>query len=624
MPSSIRFILLWGLCVLLLVCSTYYPLCAQSADADSLAWKKWHLLSKQYMGTQPDSALFFAGKALYLAEKHAGKQSIRLMQTYTQIATIYAYVLEKPAQAMPYADTLIEEGTIHKTPNAVAAAYQIKSHCYNLLGRYEKAMEQMVEAIRIYETPPVDGKRLGTALINMGTISGKTDPQQAILCYKRAYAVLPAEASERFSARFNIGACLGMLGKYDSAILVCRDVAAYWRNTNDVLRECEAGCSIGAFFIEQQQFDSARVYLNRVLARCEETGITVRKSNALMLLARSYEKQGLAKQAVKPFLAALTLKDSTQWYFNIGLYQTGSHIYLQLKDYKTANEYLLRMLAAKDSLAATEARRKAEITRENYELDKRDRKIADLAAEKDRQTRQRNLAFAGAGVLLLLTAAGYTLLRSRQKIRLQQAELAHSIALNEQQEADRRQLAGELHDGVAQDLMLLRQALTHANQPDLAQQADASIDSLRTTARFLYPASLAQTGLQSALHHLLSQWEAKTPVFLAYEFEYPAGWVPVQQEIHLYRFVQEAVTNALKHASPKAISVEMEQAEGKLRVRVRDNGQGFDAAAALSRPNSFGLLSLQHRAKQLGGSLSINSQLGSGTTLTLMIPPQKP
>ena len=94
-------------------------------------------------------------------------------------------------------------------------------------------------------------------------------------------------------------------------------------------------------------------------------------------------------------------------------------------------------------------------------------------------------------------------------------------------------------------------------------------------------------------------------------------------EITAFRVVQEAVTNAIRHASARRIEVSVRATFGGLEIAVRDDGTGFDARAALESPatgKALGLLGMQERARMLGGVMRIDSSTGRGTSVRVQIP----
>jgi signal transduction histidine kinase len=147
---------------------------------------------------------------------------------------------------------------------------------------------------------------------------------------------------------------------------------------------------------------------------------------------------------------------------------------------------------------------------------------------------------------------------------------------------------------------------------------EQSLRSLRDLAMGLRPAMLDDLGLGSAI-----QWQARKfskvtsiPVNVSTSGLPPS--LPEAVRTAVYRVVQEALTNAARHARATSIEVSVEVRDGELVVVIRDNGAGFDTKAADRR--GLGLLGMQERVNDLGGGLQIHSETGHGTTIRALIP----
>lgn len=203
-------------------------------------------------------------------------------------------------------------------------------------------------------------------------------------------------------------------------------------------------------------------------------------------------------------------------------------------------------------------------------------------------------------------------------------------------EAERQRWARELHDETLQSLSALRVGLSTAKrseQPDALDRAvsgaiehlEDSITNLRALITDLRPASLDELGTGAAVQALCertSQYglEADANIDLAYEQgREPTRHTP-ELEIAIYRIVQEALTNAIKHGKAKRAVVELREHEGEVQVSVRDNGDGFDPSAHTS---GFGLLGMHERVQLLEGTLLIESAKRSGTAITASFPVQR-
>lgn len=212
--------------------------------------------------------------------------------------------------------------------------------------------------------------------------------------------------------------------------------------------------------------------------------------------------------------------------------------------------------------------------------------------------------------------------------REQLGELSRQLIHAEEEE--RRRLSRELHDSVGQmvtalkiNLSLLRDDLDEKGE--LHRQFNMVVgmltqlhDEVRQVSQSLRPATLEVTGLSLALSSLCYEFTQMTQL----PIDYDGAEIPVLNDsanISLYRFVQEALTNAAKHAQASAAEVTLRRAGDFVQVTVVDNGVGFDMT--MSRDNSgLGLLGMQERLKLLGGGLDVTSAPGQGTRLTAYCP----
>ena len=194
------------------------------------------------------------------------------------------------------------------------------------------------------------------------------------------------------------------------------------------------------------------------------------------------------------------------------------------------------------------------------------------------------------------------------------------------QEDERRTVARELHDEAGQALVSLRYGLQlleretdsagiAARVAELKRTTDAVIDSLHRLAAALRPPSLDVLGLDAALRQYLGSIEAKSGLVVRYKARGLAGErLSPSIETSLYRIVQEAVTNVVRHAGATRVDVLVERADGRVLVVVEDDGDGFTPADPQGAQH-LGLVGMRERAEALGGRLSIESAPGAGTTI---------
>jgi signal transduction histidine kinase len=201
----------------------------------------------------------------------------------------------------------------------------------------------------------------------------------------------------------------------------------------------------------------------------------------------------------------------------------------------------------------------------------------------------------------------------------------------EAQELERKRLARELHDETGQALtsILLRlKPLEEVVENNEARELLASVRELvagtlqdvRRLAVELRPAALDDFGLVTALERLAGSVSEQTGTKVDVEARLGHDRLPEEVETTLYRIVQEALTNVVKHADAKHVSIVLTRKDSSVAALVEDDGRGFDPDAA--RSEGLGLLGMRERVGIVGGSLTVESGEGAGTTLVAEVPLQ--
>ena len=187
------------------------------------------------------------------------------------------------------------------------------------------------------------------------------------------------------------------------------------------------------------------------------------------------------------------------------------------------------------------------------------------------------------------------------------------------QDGERHRLARDLHDGLQQQLVVLRMQVGMLEDGDenvgrLGQQLDWVIEQLREVTHDLYPSILVDRGLTAALHSYVGRLPVSVRLTCEPE-DFPR--LPVELESGAYFLLGEAVTNALKHSGASTIDLGLAVAGGWLHVSVADDGQGFVVGDGRRRG---GLLHMEDRVRSFGGTLDITSTPGAGTQVVASFP----
>jgi signal transduction histidine kinase len=204
----------------------------------------------------------------------------------------------------------------------------------------------------------------------------------------------------------------------------------------------------------------------------------------------------------------------------------------------------------------------------------------------------------------------------------------------EVQEEERRRISRELHDDIGQSLVALGIGL-HRLEPYVSDPkrsllaecidvADDVREKVREISGELHPPHLDQLGLQDALRWLVARHHDMTGLDIGCSFANMDGVrIAPMIEAACYRICQEALNNATRHARAARVTLELKAHQGRLVVRVADDGVGFDLAeqrASAVTTGNMGLISMEERARLAGGRFDLRSATGAGTCVSVLFP----
>ena len=204
---------------------------------------------------------------------------------------------------------------------------------------------------------------------------------------------------------------------------------------------------------------------------------------------------------------------------------------------------------------------------------------------------------------------------------------------------ERRRIAREIHDGLAQNLAALRfrdrlwhklvdtdPAQMHAELDELREILSASIREVRRSIFALRPIALDELGFFPALHRFTAEFGEQYQLYVNLRIFGPEVRLPSSLELTLFRVVQEALNNVGKHAQASTVWIRLDvKATDAVALTIRDDGQGFDPASLSQavRYGHLGLKQMRERVESASGTLSIQSQPGSGTKVRAVLPLEK-
>ncbi len=212
----------------------------------------------------------------------------------------------------------------------------------------------------------------------------------------------------------------------------------------------------------------------------------------------------------------------------------------------------------------------------------------------------------------------------------------YSRRLIEAQEAERQKIARELHDEIGQILTAVNlnlQALktsceTKACAPRVAESMaiiDEALKHVRELSLELRPSLLDDLGLVAALRWYVARYNLRSGIAAQVTCDSDIGGIPHEVSTACFRIAQEALTNSARHSRATKANVDVQKRNGDLHLAIRDNGIGFDAQLFLNGMASFalGLRGMQERALAVSGRIEVDSQIGQGTKVLVIVPLKK-
>lgn len=325
-----------------------------------------------------------------------------------------------------------------------------------------------------------------------------------------------------------------------------------------------------------------------------------------------------------------------------------AELYQREGDYLKALEFTNASYRVLDSLKNEESERNLRQFEVQYETEKKEQALKINQLELRQKTQERNIWLGSSVFLALLGLLIFGGLRQRlhqrellanqeaalQEQRIQQLEQEKTLlamsSMIEGQEQERQRIAKDLHDGMGGLLTTIKahystlvshfpiEEATAKIAPMTGDLIDRACTEVRRISQNMMPAALLYSGLSGALEDLAVQVRTNG-LECTLEIVGPIGKIDEIRTIALYRVMQEAVNNILKHARAKHVLIQVIVHQDVANATIEDDGSGFEIDEGLQK-QSLGLKSMDSRVRYLKGSCDIDSVAGEGTTISLQFP----
>ena len=496
---------------------------------------------------------------------------------------------------------------------------------YNKFSDYDKSLFYFFNSLKIDEN---NGDDIGIAanLTNIGEIYLLTgDFKNAQLNFNRALEIYNKINDKKgvISNLTNLGVSYQKNNELDRAIAIFKKAIPKADEINLERSQAILRGNIGSALRNQGKYNESLEYLFKALEIKLKIEIYGSAAFTCNDIAETYMKMNKLKEAKKYALKAIDLANGTHLNNQRHAYYLASEITSKMGNFKESYAYLKLFNKLQDSIfsiqkiaSIDEMQIKYETEKQNYRIKEQESDIALLNSQN--KIKEQWLLFGSSG---LISIFGFILLvRSRNKAKQkQQLQEQFSRDLLQSQEYERTRIAKELHDSIGQQLTLIKKKSQNANQKEITTLTNNTLEEVRSISRCLYPALLKQLGLLESIEQLIFEYDEETDLFFSLDIDDINSIFNEMESLNFYRFIQESVTNIIKHSEAKSVSLSIKNQHGFIVAILSDNGKGFNINGKLIA-NSLGLKTITERIKILNGTLFIDSKPGKGTTITAKIP----
>lgn len=544
----------------------------------------------------------YAGKAICLAKEQDNAGALARLNYC--MGYYYQYMKQNPdsaaayfVQTLRFASKATDTSMIGHANTAFGKLYLSGQHFDSAYHYFNKA----VECFKIL----TDGKSLALAYLNLGAAQASLKQfKEAHLSLKKAYdlSIKTGDKKMETMVLFNIA-------------------NTYHRNNEKAATRKTAGSLYQKAKAYGQQ--DMIIYATTLLATLKlEDG----DSNAALAQALDALRMSKAER-IAEFISAN--------------YETIIGACKSKNDFERALMYLEEKKHFDDSLTRVQSTNYLEKLKGEYNLEIKNKELfekTELLQQKEKDSRNKSIIIALLCVMLVGFLLFFYLLWERRKtgLRLQRQradyrkQLQNFQSFINGQETERRRIASDLHDGLAQNLVMLRMhvaGLSADTEKDktkksaLQEEINQLINETRKIAHNMMPDVLTELGLQRALKSLVSRLsDVTTGLEISLEIAEPFAPIDKNTEIQLYRIVQELLNNVVKHAGATQCEVHLASTPQQVTVRVNDNGKGVKKNNKSS--GGMGLKSVASRVHSLGGEFSSDTNREQGCQFTVNIPVQ--
>lgn len=620
---------------------------SQSSRIDSLksniakaANEKEHLTAllvfcNEWDSYSPDTLHKYAEQAKALA---SSQKNTRALLAANYFLAAYEYQQNKLDSALKKSEQALADYEKNFSYDSMyVRMYRLIGNIYLRKEQYDSVQAKDYALMKLADQYK-DTMGLAAATIGLGNIRNKLQKkEEALQWYYKALGLMENDLyKQKLSFIYNNMAIVYYkLQKEDSMFYFIKLGLKYSKESGNLTDYANALFLYGGMLAEFNKPAEAESAFKQALQERKKIGDIYYLITDMAQFALFYINTKQSQKAIELCLEGIRLAEKNHHPVGQDLYESLQRSYQAAGDYKNATATLEKLGALKDSVYEKNSAEVLAEMQTRYDVQAKEKTIIQQQYDL---TRKNFFIYSIAGILAGTLLFGFFFFQNRKKnqqLRLQAMEMEQkkktAQAVMQAEEDERKRIALDLHDSVAQKMVVAKLNLeafgSEFNSMSFRQQKifnsissllEESTTEVRHLSHSMMPQAFAHSGITLSVKEFLDKIE-KPGLKINFNAEGNFSIIKENTALMIYRIIQECVQNILKHANATLLDISMITSNNEIDVMVEDNGVGFDTVN-IDMNETSGLKNIRSRVEYLGGRLDISTNPGMGTVMAFYIP----
>ena len=381
--------------------------------------------------------------------------------------------------------------------------------------------------------------------------------------------------------------------------------------------QCNADFTRAFKYFLLKDYDKALTYLDKSSAFYIKTNnLDFLKYNDHLKIEINFRKYGFLKDKNAVELLAAEIYKSESFTESMDLYTILSQNELKANNSEKALFFKNKASQIENEILKNNQNGRLFEIEKKYQAEKKEKIITEQKSRLAQNNLYLIILIIVILILILATILFFMRRKRKEMVESNKRQEQFTFQLLQNTEEERNRIANELHDSVNHDLLNIKNTLINGKNIEV-KTVENVIEEVRNISKNLHPAVLQNMGFEASIESLCERLTNEAGLFTTCDIEYDKK-LSKSKELQLYRIIQEALNNTLKHGKANAAKVIVVSSESKLHVEIKDNGNGFNVTEQMNSSKSFGLQSILQRAKAIAAKINIESS-DKGTKISLNI-----